>query len=361
MRKLGICLSLFAIGLLGFGCSQEDTVQPDLLANGDVPAAADAVKRGRLPLDPGKYYSFFYSEETGSYSELSSINTHNGEATFVWRVQIEYAGDGETTFGWIPFGLAFDVDGTMYTTENMLSFDPELVQSRFVRLDSETGEVTPIGGTVPFNTAGGDIDACGNYYVCGFQVDALGYIWGNSSLWRIDKVTGEFFEIGDTGHTNWMDLAFDAEGTLWGTFDNELYVIDTEIGASSLVTEIHGVPDSGEPHFMEVMSIAFDKHDVLYGTGLTVYYDHPEGSPVMRIDVNTGEATLLGYSQTALANHGGDIMPARVKVAHLNEYGEFECKTISMNALPAHLAHGDYVPGAAGYDCECPEVDFAVD
>jgi len=74
----------------------------------------------------------------------------------------------------------------------------------------------------------------------------------------------------------------------------------------------------------------------------------------MRIDVETGEATLLGYSQTALANHGGDTMPTRVKIAHRKKDGSYKCQTISLNALPAHLAHGDYVPGTAGHDCDCP-------
>ncbi len=105
---------------------------------------------------------------------------------------------------------------------------------------------------------------------------------------------------------------------------------------------------------MEIMSIAFDKHNRLFGTGLTVYFDHPEGSPVVLIDVGTGETELLGYSQTVYANHGGDIMPSRVKIAHRRHNGEYQCKWVSMRSLPAHLAHGDYVPGSAGHDCDCP-------
>jgi hypothetical protein len=58
---------------------------------------------------------------------------------------------------------------------------------------------------------------------------------------------------------------------------------------------------------MEVMSIAFDHRDVLYGTAMTVYYDDPNGSPVLRIDTVTGEATVLGYTNQPY-NHGGDIL-----------------------------------------------------
>jgi len=350
MKKIYLALSLVVVIAVGIGCSHDDPAAPESAS----PIGGDLAKANPHGLRPDGYYSMFFTEETGSYSEFSLIDPHDGEADFVWRLQFPLGGDGENSFGWTPFGFAFDVDGTMYMTQNIIAFDPAEVRSQFARVDSETGEVFSYDPIVDFNTSGGDIDACGNFYVCGFQVDALGYIWGNDSLWQVDKMTGEFTEIGPTGHTNWMDLAFDRDGTLWGTFDNELYVIDTETGASSFVTEIHGVPDAGEPHFMEVMSIAFDKHDQLLGTGLTVYFDHPEGSPVMSIDVTTGEATLLGYSQTVLANHGGDIMPNRVKIAHRESDGSYSCQWIGMRALEAHLAHGDYVPGSAGHDCDCP-------
>jgi hypothetical protein len=188
-----------------------------------------------------------------------------------------------------------------------LAGSPSEVRSVFARIHPRTGKVEFIGDPVPFNTSGGDIDACGNFYVCGFQVEALGYIWGNDSLWRVDK-KGEFHEIGPTGHTNWMDLAFDSDGTLWGTFDNELYTIDTHTGSSTLMCEIAPVPDSGDPHHMEIMSIAFDENDTLYGTGLTVYWLDPNGSPVMEIDPVSGAATLIGYSMTSDYNHAGDIL-----------------------------------------------------
>jgi len=46
-------------------------------------------------------------------------------------------------------------------------------------------------------------------------------------------------------------------------------------------------------------------------------------------------------------NHGGDILPMEVRIAHLEGDGTYQGVTISMNALAAHLAHGDYVPGTA--------------
>lgn len=349
MNRVLLLTCLFALLLGGFGCSQDPPLSPDQ-------SNVQGSSLGDAGLQPGGYYSLFYTLDPEGYCDFRRINVHNGRAgDIVWKLHVEpYPGQDPEALGPYVFGVTFDVDGTMYATLNLISFDPTKVESRLSRIDTKTGEVTIIGDPVPFNTAGSDIDACGNMYVCGFQVNHLGYIWGNSYLWRIDKATGEFTQIGDTGHTNWMDLAFDSHGTLWGTFDNELYTINTETGASTLVTPISNVPEAGPPHYQEVMSIAFDDHDVLYGTGLTTFWDPPDGSPVMRINTATGWATFIGYSMTQFANHGGDIMPTKVRVAHRTDGGGFQCLEINMGDLPDHLAHGDYVPGTNGHSCDCP-------
>ena len=294
---------------------------------------------------PDQYYSFSYGFTTDMYSEFERISMKDGWGSLSWSIDLP-------PFSPTPFGLAFDVDGTMYTTLNTLGA-PEDVSSQFARVDTVTGEVTLIGEAFPFNTAGGDIDSCGNYYATGFEVPALGYIWGNSNLYRINKETGEPILLGDTGKTNWMDLAFDASGTLWATTENELYTLDTSTGAATFVTEIHGVPNADAPDFMEVMSIAFDSKDRLYGTAMTTYYFDPDWSPVMQIDIESGEADIVGYTHQVY-NHGGDIMPKMVKVAHLKGNDQYACVIIGMRDLDAHLAHGDYVPGAGGAGCDCP-------
>jgi len=302
-----------------------------------------------LAADPGpvpdEYYSFSFSFTTGMYSEFERISTKDGWGSLSWSIDLP---PGSPT----PFGLAFDVDGSIYTTLNTLGA-PEDVRSQFAQVDGVTGEVTLIGAPFPINTAGGDIDACGNYYTTGFEVPALGYIWGDSNLYRIDKQTGVPTIVGDTGKTNWMDLAFDAEGTLWATTENELYTLDTTTGAATFVTEIHGVPNEAPPDFMEVMSIAFNHKGQLYGTAMTVDYFDPDWSPVLKIDTDTGDGKVVGYTHQVY-NHGGDIMPKMVKVAHLKGNGNYQCVTIGMRDLDAHLKHGDYVPGAGSTGCDCP-------
>ena len=67
-----------------------------------------------------------------------------------------------------PFGYAFDFDGTMYAFVSWGDGSPENAGSQFVRVDMQTGALTPIGQPFHINFAGPDIDACGNLYVTGF-------------------------------------------------------------------------------------------------------------------------------------------------------------------------------------------------
>lgn len=341
--KSGSVLSCLLVAiLLPLGCREPQPLQPD--------AAKISAENTPVPLPvlPGGYYSFFLEFDFGGYNRFARINTSTGKADPLWSIGLT------PEQGLTPLGLAFDVDGSMYTTLNYMSFVPEECYSRFARVDTETGAVTFIGPTFPMNTCGGDIDACGNYYVTGMDVPHLGYIHGDGYLYRFDKQTGLATQIGFTGMTDWMDMAFDSQGRLWSTTQNKLFVLDTETGAASFVTDIYGVPDADPPRNMEVMSIAFDKNDVLYGFGVTVYYDDPRGSPVMQIDATTGVATLLGYSYTQWYGHGGDFMPTQVRVCHVAGRGRYVPIKIGLESLAAHQAHGDIVPGLNGASCDCP-------
>ncbi len=159
-----------------------------------------------------------------------------------------------------------------------------------------------------------------------------------------------------TGLPDVMDLAFDSQGTLWATTQNELYTISLDDGSATWVADITNVPPAppGETNPRLIMSIAFDKHDVLYGTAIVGFWvtDYTVAT-IMRIDTETGEGTVIGYNELGY-NHGGDTMPTEVRVAHQTRSGRYRCTTVDLSALPVHLAHGDYVPGTDGHGCECP-------
>ena len=241
------------------------------------------------------------------------------------------------------------------------------------RIDLATGICTPVNlaNTYDLIFAGADIDSHGDFYVTGFTVgppedpDNPAW-WGGYSLWKANKATGELVEIGDTRNGTggeyageWMDLAFDSQDRCWTTCRNKLFLLDTTDGHSTYVCDITNVPQDNIPEdeceedwqWMEgIMNIAFDDHDNLYGSAIRgfSYCMGYKNAPVMKIDQWTGEGTVIGYAHTGGQNHGGDIMPTKVRVMHLMGNGNYKPITVAMNALPAHLAHGDYVPGTVG-------------
>jgi len=214
IRAAAIAACCVALVLAGFGCARDEGSNNTgvLLSNdtGLIPDG-DIGKRANHPV-PGAYYTFDW--EVFAYSAFEYIDYRTGQGTYVWSIGLEDASTPEI-FGPTPTGLTFDLDGTIYTMLNFLAINPADVSSQLARVDPETGEVTTIGVPFNLNTSGPEMDACGNFWVCGFEVPALGYVWGDPNLYRIDKYTGDRTLIGDTGKTNWMDLAFDSAGTLW--------------------------------------------------------------------------------------------------------------------------------------------------
>jgi hypothetical protein len=179
-------------------------------------------------------------------------------------------------------------------------------------------------------------------------------------IYRIDKHTGEATPVGDTGYTRWMDMACDSEGRLWATFDNDLYTLDTQTGASTFVTHVSGVPQVDVPGvcpedwpYMEIMSIEFDAKGVLWATAIRGFsYCDQIDAPVMSVDIEAGVATVVGYTHQG-HNHGGDIPPERVKVCHRKGNGGYVTITVPLSSLADHRAHGDLVPGVDTEDCNC--------
>ena len=84
-------------------------------------------------------------------------------------------------------------------------------------------------------------------------------------------------------------------------------------GTATFVADIRNAPPAplGETNPKMIMSIAFDKHQVLYGTTIVGFWvTSVTNAPIMRIDTKAGEDTLLGWS-TLGYNHGGDTMPTQ--------------------------------------------------
>jgi hypothetical protein len=334
--------------LVVIGCDQDPSNPPTLPQVEGIPTDGNGQPQWYTP---GWQLDGLYVE---------TLDTHTGRGT------LETPWDG--SLGW-PFGLAFDLDASCYT---FASFYEGQNASVLIRLDTQTGAVTPVNldQVYPLIFNGPDIDSHGNLYATGFTVgppedpDNPAW-WGGYSLWRFNKATGAAEEVGDTRvgtggdfAGEWMDLAFDSQDRCWTTCRNKLFLIDTTDGHSTFVTDITGVPQDYIPddecpddwQYMEIMNLAFDQHDNLWGSairGFTPCYGFIN-APVMRIDVETGEGTVVGYAYTGGQNHGGDIVPAKVRIAHLMRSGTYKFITVAMDALPAHLEHGDYVPGTVG-------------
>ncbi len=335
--------------LLVSGCAEEtsapDTLMPDVEGN-------PAVGNGHPQL-----WTIGWALDG---THIQKIDTRTGRGTLLSIIDGTYGG---------TFGYTFDLDGTCYA---MMAFYEGQNASILARIDMESGAVTPVNlnQVYPLIFAGADIDRNGVLYETGFTVgppefpDSASW-WGGYSLWRVNKATGETEEVGDTRNGTggefagrWMDLAFDSQNRCWTTCENKLFLLDTTDGHSTFVCDIIGVPQDNIPGdecsedwpYIEVMDIAFDRNDVLWGSAIRGFSWCMGfiNAPVMRIDTTTGQATLVGYAETGVQNHGGDIMPTKVTVAHLMNNGNYKMISIAMEALPAHLAHGDYVPGTVG-------------
>jgi hypothetical protein len=351
MHRLWILICLLALVLGGFmGCSEDQPVAP-----ADQNSASDLAK-GRVN-GPPRYYTNYWTA-IGMNVEVIDVVHGEGIPVIDDLFLDQYPGKGFAA----GLGLTFDLDGSVYIINNwLLGDDPYLAE--LTRIDMATGETTVIA-ELGNHFCGSEIDACGNLWTVGFEPPEPNYGYYFSPLYgdklcMVDKYTGEVTPVGDgTGLPDVMDLAFDSQGTLWATTQNQLYTLDLETGEATWVSDITNVPPTppGETNPMMIMSIAFDKHDRLFGTAMVGFCEvcDPSHSPIMEIDPATGEGEVLGWS-TLGYNHGGDTMPEKVRIAHLEDDGSYTCESINLSALPAHLAHGDYVPGTDGHDCDCPD------
>ena len=200
----------------------------------------------------------------------------------------------------------FDNQGDYYSFALMAGN----TDSQLARVDIATGEATLIG-----SPAGGfvlplEVDANDTMYTVRHVAPDAG-IGGDPELFTVDKSDGQISLVGNTGVERAMDLAFDADGTLWivggDEGGNKLYTLDPLTGASTFRTEITGVVEVTQPR-VEIMGIMFDEHDTLYGTAFLPGPDPNDFlSPLFTIDTATGLATKVGDTGFRLP-HGGDYL-----------------------------------------------------
>jgi hypothetical protein len=348
MRVSGILLCLIALALASFSCSPDRTPVSTGTSGAD-----ESATNVTACLDNPNYFTTYWTARGMSMEKIDVV--HGVGVPYLDDIFLdEPAGRGYAA----GLGLTFDLDGSVYIINNWLG-GPNPSLAELDRIDLNTGAVTTIAA-INNHFSGSEIDACGNLYTVGFQPPPPndGYyfspIYGDK-LCRVDKYTGTVTPIGNgTGLPDIMDLAFDSEGTLWATTQNKLYTVSLVNGVATYVADITNVPPAppGETNPRMIMSIAFDKHDVLYGTAIVGFWvTNNTVATIMRINTHDGHGTVLGYNELGY-NHGGDTMPIKVRIAHRLGNGHYRLMTIDMSALPAHLAHGDYVPGTNGHPCE---------
>lgn len=116
----------------------------------------------------------------------------------------------------------------------------------------------------------------------------------NGNIAKVDLITGEVEEVGNSGTGELVGLSYHARtDTLFGISTKALYKINIENGSATLVGNM------GNPGLM--ISIDCDNDGYMYG-----YELDPISGDVYYIDIESGKATKLGESGVSL-NYGQDM------------------------------------------------------
>jgi hypothetical protein len=150
-------------------------------------------------------------------------------------------------------------------------------------IDPKTGRATMFGTPIEkLNVMALEFAPDGTLYAVGDPNPASPTF---NTLYTVDQKTGAFTAIGSTGVPEpdfFMDLAFDARGTMYGASMFGLFTIDRKTGTANKVASFVG---GGA-----VMGLSYNaKQDKLYATD----YKEPR-SDVYLVDVHTGFLTPLG-------------------------------------------------------------------
>lgn len=207
-------------------------------------------------------------------SSVFTIDRTTGLATLVGPSGL---GDGVS-------GVKFDpLSGTMYGI-----LGSACIGARLITIDTATGAGTVIGTLAGAGFDGGT----GNF--CGGGSDALafapdgtlyagGYVFGATSLLKVEKSTGAVLEAHPTP-SSLVGLAFDPAGVLWASHGNSsfsfaLHTIDLVTGAETSTLPL------SEPVIVSDLAFAADG---------TLYASLPSENNLATVDTASGLVTRIG-------------------------------------------------------------------
>ena len=218
-------------------------------------------------------------------SSVFTIDTTAGLATLV----------GPTGLGDGVGGIRFDPQsGTMYGI-----LGSACTGARLITIDTATGAGTVIGTLVGAGFDGGTGVFCGGgsdalAFAPGGALYAGGYVFGATSLLRIEKSTGAVLEAHPTP-VHLTGLAFDSSGTLWASHGNssftfELHTIDPATGAQASTLPL------SEPVVISDLAFAADG---------TLYASLPSENKLATVDTASGLVTRIGSFGSAAGRISG--------------------------------------------------------
>ena len=195
--------------------------------------------------------------------------------------------------------VALSREGTLYSVCGPLKVDDPSKYfcmtpgpQQLATIDPKTGRATMFGEPVEkLNVMGLEFAPDGTLYAVG---DANPASPTFNTLYTVDQKTGAFSAVGSTGVPApefFMDLTFDAAGTMYGSSMHSLFTIDRKTGTATKVVDFVG--GAG------VMGLSFDKtHNRLYASDWKA-----PNSTLYLVDMRTGFLTPVAPFGYPLA-HG---------------------------------------------------------
>jgi hypothetical protein len=178
--------------------------------------------------------------------------------------------------------------------------------ARLITIDPATGAGTLIGVLVGAGFNGGLPNFCaGGSDALAFAPDgtlyAGGYVFGATSLLKVEKSTGAVLEAHPTADSL-VGLAFDPAGTLWASHGNssftfELHTIDPATGARTSTLPL------SEPVIVSDLAFAADG---------TLFASLPSENNLATVDTTTGLVTRIGSFGPAAGRISGLAMDSPI-------------------------------------------------